>query len=74
LNELASSLKPPADIDQVVERLQGEFEEQLSAIEDELPSLDELKMTVGEQLRWRSEEASNGTRMSGSEPTTRHTK
>ena len=30
LNALASSLKPPADIEQVIERLQGEFEEQLS--------------------------------------------
>ena len=33
LNALASSLKPPADIEQVVEQLLGEFEEQLSTIE-----------------------------------------
>ena len=63
LNELASSLKPPTDIDQIVERLQGEFEEQLSAIENELISLDELKMTFGEKLRLRSEEKPNGTRL-----------
>jgi superfamily I DNA and/or RNA helicase len=61
LNQLASSLKSPTDIDQIVERLQSEFEEQLSAIENELISLDELKMTFGEQLRLRSEETSNGT-------------
>jgi hypothetical protein len=66
LNVLASSLKPPADIEQVVEQLQSEFEEQLSTIEDELTSLDELKMAVEEQLRSRSEETSNGTRMSES--------
>jgi superfamily I DNA and/or RNA helicase len=64
LNVLASSLKPPADIEQVVEQLLVEFEEQLSTIEDELPSLDEFKMTFGEQLRLRSEETSNGTEMS----------
>ena len=63
LNTLASSLKPPADIEQVVEELLGEFEEQLSAIENELISLDKLKMTFGEQLRLRSEETSNGTRL-----------
>jgi superfamily I DNA and/or RNA helicase len=66
LNELASSLKPPTDIDQIVERLQSEFEEQLSAIENELISLDELKMTFGEQLRLRSEETSNKLMMSES--------
>ena len=66
LNVLASSLKPPADIEQVVEQLQSEFEEQLSTIENELPSLDELKMAVEEQLRSRSEETPNGTRMSES--------
>jgi len=62
LNALASSLKPPADIEQVIERLHGEFEEQLSTVENELPSLDELKIAVGEQLRFRMDETSNKTR------------
>ena len=51
LIELASLLKPPTDIEQIFERLQSEFEDLLSTAENELLSLDELKIAFGEQLR-----------------------
>ena len=55
LIDLASLLKPPTDIEQIFERLQSEFEDLLSTAENELLSLDELKIAFGEQLRQRSE-------------------
>ncbi|MDA8680132.1 AAA domain-containing protein [Euryarchaeota archaeon] len=64
LNALASSLKPPANIELVVEQLLVEFEEQLSTIEDQVLPLDELKIEILEQLRSRLEQIRNKTKKS----------
>jgi hypothetical protein len=71
LTDLASSLKPPGDIENIVEALRREFEEQLSITEEETPLLNELKFSVKANIQELLDSASLN-RFVGQEPNHRY--